>query len=184
MPSNTYPIIAREGWLPAGLLILLLVIAVYLHGITVTLITAALLLVFLFLVRDPIQDVPSSPLAIVSPVHGRIVADNEVEDDWIKRPARQLILQMSPLDIYSLRSPIEGKVVNQWTRKPDGQHSNRLFAFRVRGDGGDEVFAGYNRYGQGLALAKASRRLPVLCSLRRASGPWTTLRVPLSGWTH
>ena len=139
MPSNTYPIIAREGWLPAGLLILLLVIAVYLHGITVTLITAALLLVFLFLVRDPIQDVPSSPLAIVSPVHGRIVADNEVEDDWIKRPARQLILQMSPLDIYSLRSPIEGKVVNQWTRKPDGQHSNRLFAFRVRGDEGDEV---------------------------------------------
>ena len=30
----------------------------------------------------------------------------------------------------------------------------------LSGDGGDEVFAGYNRYLQGLALAKASRRLP------------------------
>jgi asparagine synthase (glutamine-hydrolysing) len=30
----------------------------------------------------------------------------------------------------------------------------------LSGDGGDEVFAGYNRYIQGLALAKASRRLP------------------------
>lgn len=139
MPSNTYPFIAREGWLPVGLLLLLLAVAVYLHGNTVTLVTAVALVVFLFLVRDPVQEVPSSPLAIVSPVHGRIVAENEVDDEWINRRARQIILQMSPFDIYSLRSPIEGKVVNQWTRKPDGQHSNRLFAFRVRGDEGDEV---------------------------------------------
>jgi asparagine synthase (glutamine-hydrolysing) len=38
--------------------------------------------------------------------------------------------------------------------------TRRHVTVALSGDGGDEVFAGYNRYGQGLALAKASRRLP------------------------
>lgn len=139
MPSYSYPIIAREGWFPAFLLLILLVLAVIFLGTVISLIIAAVLVIFLYLMRDPVREIPSLPLAIVSPVHGRVIADNEVDDEWIKRRARQVILKTSPLDIYSLRSPIEGKVVNQWTRKPDGQHSNRLFAFRVRGDEGDEV---------------------------------------------
>jgi asparagine synthase (glutamine-hydrolysing) len=38
--------------------------------------------------------------------------------------------------------------------------TRRHVTVALSGDGGDEVFAGYNRYIQGLALAKASRRLP------------------------
>ena len=38
--------------------------------------------------------------------------------------------------------------------------TRRHVTVALSGDGGDEVFAGYNRYGRGLALAKASRRLP------------------------
>lgn len=38
--------------------------------------------------------------------------------------------------------------------------TRRHVTVALSGDGGDEVFAGYNRYGQGLALAKASRHLP------------------------
>ncbi len=38
--------------------------------------------------------------------------------------------------------------------------TRRHVTVALSGDGGDEVFAGYNRYGQGLALAKASRRMP------------------------
>lgn len=44
----------------------------------------------------------------------------------------------------------------------------------LSGDGGDEVFAGYNRYGQGLALAKMIRALP--SPVRRAmSGAMTAV---------
>jgi asparagine synthase (glutamine-hydrolysing) len=38
--------------------------------------------------------------------------------------------------------------------------TRRHVTVALSGDGGDEVFAGYNRYIHGLSLAKASRRLP------------------------
>ncbi len=38
--------------------------------------------------------------------------------------------------------------------------TRRHVTVALSGDGGDEVFAGYNRYGQGQALAKMVRRLP------------------------
>lgn len=38
--------------------------------------------------------------------------------------------------------------------------TRRHVTVALSGDGGDEVFAGYNRYGQGLALAKMIRALP------------------------
>jgi asparagine synthase (glutamine-hydrolysing) len=59
-------------------------------------------------------------------------------------------------------------------------------AVALSGDGGDEVFAGYNRYGQGLALAKMIRRLPK--PLRQAMagamtavkpGTWDSLAIVL-----
>lgn len=139
MPSNSYPIIAREGWLFISALVILLAIAYYLHGNIVIVITALLLVVSLFLLRDPEQTVPSSPLAIVSPVFGKIISVGEVNDPWVSRNAQRIRIKMSFLDIYSIRSPIEGKVVNQWTRRPDGENNGRLFAFRIRTDEGDEV---------------------------------------------
>jgi len=139
MPSNSYPIIAREGWLFIGILVLLLIGAYYYLGTTITVIIATILVLTLYLLRDPEQTIPSSPLAIVSPVFGKIISIDEVEDPWVTRRALQIKIRMSLLDIYSIRSPIEGKIVNQWTRRPEGENNGRRFAFRVRSDEEDEV---------------------------------------------
>lgn len=125
--------------MPIGVLALLLAIAYYYHGNTAIVVISVLLTLAIFLLRDPMQDVPSSPLAIVSPVFGDIVSVEDVEDPWVERRAHQISIDMSVMDVYSLRSPIEGKIVNQWTRRPDGENNGRKFAFRVRSDEGDEV---------------------------------------------
>ena len=137
MPSNRYPLIAREGWplllVLSGLALLLCSI----FGASMLFYTLPVICVFLYLLRDPQRTIPSSPSAIVSPVHGKVIAISNVNDSWLDREAICIQLKMSILDVYSLRSPIEGKVVEQWTRcQGPGQ---KQFAFWVRTDDGDDV---------------------------------------------
>jgi phosphatidylserine decarboxylase len=139
MPSNSYPIIAKEGWPLLVLLIIFFVVAYYYLYYTITVIDAIFLLVFVFLLRDPARIVPSFPLAIVSPVHGSVFSVEEVDDPWVERRAISIRIKMKLVDIYSLRSPTEGKVINQWTRRPDNSGPKRQFAFRIRSDEGDEI---------------------------------------------
>jgi len=140
MPSNSYPFIAKEGWPILGICLVFFIIAFHYHfGLTVTIIDAGLVLVLLFLLRDPQQIITSSPLAIVSPARGSVISVSDIEDPWVKRHAKCIRIKMRLFDIYSLRSPTEGKIVNQWTRRPDSKGPKRQFAFRVRSDEGDEI---------------------------------------------
>lgn len=138
MPSNSYPIIAREGW---PLLILVAVIALLLKlyslmaGLSLLLLLAGLMI----LLRDPPRTVPSVPSGLVSPVHGRVVSINQIRDTWLERPATHIRLRMSPFDIYSLRCPVEGKVMDQRSGRDHEHHEIRQYAFWIRTDEGDDV---------------------------------------------
>ncbi len=46
---------------------------------------------------------------------------------------------MSSLDVYSLRSPVEGKVMEQWSEKCKEENGQRKFAFWIRTDEGDDI---------------------------------------------
>ena len=69
----------------------------------------AALVVFVF--RDPERDIPSIPMAVVSPADGRITSINTVEDPYLKRQSIHVIVQMNPYGVYTTRSPVEGKVL-------------------------------------------------------------------------
>lgn len=144
MPSNRYPFIAKEGWLLLFVLAGLILMTFYFISSIVSFVLAIIFCFFLFLLRDPQRTIPSLPLAILSPVEGRVILTDEVDDPWlnqqgINRQAKRIRIKMSSLDVYSLRSPVEGKVMEQWSEKCKEENGQRKFAFWIRTDEGDDI---------------------------------------------
>lgn len=144
MPSNSYPLIAKEGWLLLFVLASLVLLAFNFISTTIAFILVTVFCFFLFLLRDPQRIIPSFPLAILGPVNGKVVETDETDDPWtskqgLNREARRIRLKMSIFDVYSFRSPVEGKVMEQWSEKCEAENGQRKFAFWIRTDEGDDV---------------------------------------------
>jgi len=139
MPSNRYPLIAREAWPFLFFLLGMVVLAQFLLGITAFIVFLGILVVFTFLFRDPTRDIPSDPLAVVSPVHGIVTLIEEAEEVRLHSQTMRVQISMRPFDIFSLRAPIEGKIMEQWCSAPDKNESRRHFDFHIRSDEGDNV---------------------------------------------
>jgi len=139
MPSNRYPLIAREAW---PFLFTFLGLAVFAQFFLSPTAFVLLLIVFLFLVflfRDPSREIPSDPLAVVSPVHGIVTLVEEAEEIRLHAKTIRVQITMRLYDIYSLRGPIEGKVMEQWCSSPDKNESRRHFDFHIKSDEGDNI---------------------------------------------
>ena len=68
-----------------------------------------------------------------------MVTDIGVQDDpWLKRRALVVTLNGRLLDIRSVYSPTEGKIVDQWRVNEDGVH-NSAVAFWIKTDEDDDV---------------------------------------------
>lgn len=138
MLAYRYPLIAREGWhwiaLAAAIALLL---QWQLGGWAMPLWLVAGLLLFLF--RDPPRRVPPSPLGVVSPVHGRVLAIDTARDPCLERQAQRITIQMRMSDIFSVRSPMEGKVVQQWLGKRDASVDGPRYAQWIQSDEEDDV---------------------------------------------
>lgn len=139
MPSNRYPFIACEAWPFLFVLLGLVVFAQFLLGATAFIVILCILVLFVFLFRDPTRDIPSDPLAVVSPVHGLVTLIEEAEEIRLHTQTIRVQIKMRPFDIFSLRGPIEGKVVEQWCSSPDKNESRRHFDFHIKSDEGDNV---------------------------------------------
>jgi len=139
MPSNRYPLIAREAWPILFVLLGLTVLVQFLIGPVAFIFSLAILFVAVYLFRDPNRVIPSQPLAIVSPVHGIVTLVEEAEEIRLHNKKLRVQITMRPYDIYSFRSPIEGKVIDQWCSSPDKNESRRHFDFYIRSDEGDIV---------------------------------------------
>lgn len=96
----------------------------------------AALLLYAF--RDPQRAVPALPLAVLSPADGRVVAAGRVADPYLDRDAVRIVVGMNRLGVYSIRSPVEGKVVQRWYSARTAQGRPR-YGVHVRTDEGDDV---------------------------------------------
>ncbi len=139
MAISRHPLIAREGNIPLGVVLLAGAVLVFIYppGAVV----AGLLSILLaWLYRDPNRCIPSAPLGLVSPVDGRVVEITEARDPFLERTATRIRIRMSRTGVFSVRSLTEGKVVNQWLGNlPTGTEVRRGLAVWVQTDEGDDV---------------------------------------------
>lgn len=111
MPVGRHPYFSRTGWAPFAVCAAAGIFVVKSLGWVWSLPfwLGCALLVYLF--RDPRREIPSSPLAVVSPADGTVTAIEEVDDPYLERRAIVLVIDMRHTGVYSTRSPVEGKVL-------------------------------------------------------------------------
>jgi phosphatidylserine decarboxylase len=118
MLSYRYPLIAREGWLWIAAVAIPAAIVHFFYSGLLALPLWGLVLLLLFLFRDPARKVPAAPLGVVSPVDGRVVAVDTIHDPYLDRQVLSVSVKMGFTSVYSAHSPMEGKVIEQWLDVP------------------------------------------------------------------
>jgi phosphatidylserine decarboxylase len=114
MTNTKHPILAREGWLHIAIALGAAGIVQYFGG---TLAAAPLWLIAMFVIqffRDPPRQVSTDPRAVVCPADGRVIALDEVEDPYLKRPARRICIFMNVVNVHSNRMPVAGEIKQAW----------------------------------------------------------------------
>lgn len=112
MASNNYPYFSRPGWLPFAVVAGLALVIWYVFGFywSLPLWLVSVLVVFMF--RDPERQIPSLPLAVISPADGAVSRIDTLDDPYLDRQAKRIVIDMHQLGVYSTRSPIEGKIMD------------------------------------------------------------------------
>jgi phosphatidylserine decarboxylase len=106
--------IAREAWLLVIAAAVAAGLAYMSCGLYCSLPLIFIATVLLYLFRDPQRSIPPTPLGVVAPVDGRVVAVGEVSDPFLGRAAIKISIRMNLLGPLVLRSAIEGRVMQQW----------------------------------------------------------------------
>jgi phosphatidylserine decarboxylase len=132
-------LLTNEGWVLVAVSAIGIVIVQSLFGIWFAIPLWILMLVFAFVFRDPTREVPSSPLAVVSPADGQVLSIEPCQDPFIDREAIRISIQMSFLGIYTTRSPIEGKVVKRWYPRERDNVESSSFGLWIQTDEEDDV---------------------------------------------
>lgn len=143
MPSARHAVIAREGWTALTVTVAAAFLLYAVLGTAGAAPAVMLFAVLLLFFRDPARDPPSLPLAVVCPLDGKVTAAGADHDPWLGRESVRVGLATGLLNVHSLFSPIEGKVVEQWTHPAHpgdntASMKNRL-AYQIRTDEGDDV---------------------------------------------
>ncbi len=94
----------------------------------------------IFLFRDFRRQVPAEPLAIVSPVDGKITNIEETHDPYLERESIRIHLRQSALGEFNLHSPVEGKVQNLWVYSPSDPELSQLAIWSQTDEQDDAVF--------------------------------------------
>ena len=137
------------------------VVAVAVHataGMLLALPAWVIVVLLVWLFRNPPRRCSARPLGLISPVDGTVATAGQTTDPYRQRTGLGITLRGSLLGPYLLRSPIEGSVVEQWNEWRDPETSALRIgrAVCIRTDEDDEIlFAFSSRFPLGLRLRAA-----------------------------
>jgi len=120
-----------------GALILLMFSFYVVGNIPVTIITGVFVILFGFKFRDPHREIPSDPLAVVSPVDGQVVLLERVSQPGPGGEAIRIVINVAAFGAYVFRSPTEGKLI-EMPAFP-APRSRRLRGLNIQTDENDHV---------------------------------------------
>ena len=132
-------LLAREGWWIVVVLALLTFTGYIYLPSWLALSFLLLLLIASFILRNPIINIPAIPVAVVSPANGRLVSVEKTFDPRLSREAIRMQISTGILDVHSVRSPVEGKIMNEWSSDCDVPAFNRRYSYWFQTDEGDDV---------------------------------------------
>jgi phosphatidylserine decarboxylase len=114
MEGSKYPLLAREGWGHVGYALSAALIVHWIGGPWWALPFWLFVVFVLQFFRDPPRVIPAEPNAVLCPADGRVIAVDEVEDPYLKRPARRISVFMNVFNVHSNRMPVDGEVKQAW----------------------------------------------------------------------
>ena len=132
-------LLAREGWWIVTVLALLSITGFIYLPSWLALIFLLLLLFACFILRNPIISIPAIPLAVVSPANGKVVSVEKTFDRRLSRQAIRMQISTGIWNVHTVRSPVEGKIMNEWSSDCDVPGFNRRYSYWFQTDEGDDV---------------------------------------------
>ena len=205
IPNNeNVTMIAREAfWYTAPVLLLALIMQFNLALLAIPL--WLLLFVLLYLFRTPKPELSSDPLAVVCPVNSTVSQISQISDPYLERESIRVEFEMAVLDIFTLLSATEGKIMNFWkglphSSKDSNNPNSKTHTVWIQTDEKDDLVievhpsrsgqlmcysAAGERVGQGKKCgflpfgSKVAVYLPKECKLEVASGDRVTAGVDI-----
>ena len=140
--------------------------------------TSVFLMLFYY---DPERDLPSHPLAVMSPVDGKVIGIGSFHDPFLERISQRIRIKANLFRVYQARSPTEGKMMEYWPAisvdRPGYTKQLVKGAWWIRTDEGDDVvmvvrsrsFFGRTycgaQAGERIGQARRCGRFPVFCNI-------------------
>ncbi len=92
-----------------------------------------------WLLRDPPRSVPASPLGILAPVDGQVIAVETTKDPYLSRDSLKISIRMPLYGTFTLRSATEGNIIQHWMGEIIPHGTGHTHAVWLQTDEDDDV---------------------------------------------